>query len=146
MTVFLAAFALLASPALAADPASAAEALAPPAAQEIIYNGEATSILGRLVVGPDGKTVGRIIDLLVDDTGQPRAAVIDVGGFMGIGNRHIAVAWRSLRFAANTDGPGNISLEMTADQITGTPEYQHPGKPVMVAAPPSAPPEAPAKP
>ena len=71
----------------------------PPASQEIIYGGEATSILGRQVTGPDRGAVGRIVDVLVDDTGQPRAVVIDLGGFMGIGNRRIAVAWRALHFA-----------------------------------------------
>ena len=116
-----------------------APAPAPPAAQEVIYSGEATSILGRVVSGPEDKPVGRIIDVLVDDAGQPRAAVIDVGGFMGIGNRHVAVAWRALRFAANAKGPGDISIDMTAAQIAGTPEFEHVGKPVTVAAPPPAP-------
>ena len=116
--------------------ADAVPAPAPPAAQEVIYSGEATSILGRVVNGPEDKPVGRIIDVLVDDAGQPRAAVIDVGGFMGIGNRHVAVAWRALRFAATTKGPGEISIDMTAAQIAGTPEFEHVGKPVTVAAPP----------
>lgn len=129
-----------AGPALAADaPPDAAPPAPPPAAQEMIYKGEATSILGRTVMGPDGKTVGRIIDLLVDDYGQPRAAVVDVGGFMGIGNRHIAVAWRSLRFEADQAEAGRISLDMTEAQIAGTPAFQHTGKPVAVAVPPPAP-------
>ena len=108
----------------------------PPAVQETIYNGEATSILGRLVQGPDSKTVGRIVDVLVDDSGQPRAAVIDVGGFMGIGNRRIAVVWRALHFTADPNGQGSISLEMTVDQIKATPEYKPAGNPMTVAAPP----------
>jgi hypothetical protein len=36
----------------------------------------ASGILGAAVQGPDGKDLGRIIDVLVDDTGKPRAAVI----------------------------------------------------------------------
>ncbi len=107
-----------------------------PAVQETIYNGEATSILGRLVLGPDSKTVGRIVDVLVDDGGQPRAAVIDVGGFMGIGNRRIAVVWRAMHFTADPNGPGSISVEMTVDQIKATPEYKPAGNPMTVAAPP----------
>ncbi len=70
----------------------------PPANQETIYLGEATGILGRTVHDPAGDTVGRIVDVLVDDQGQPRAAVIDFGGFMGVGNRRIAVVWRALHF------------------------------------------------
>ena len=108
----------------------------PPASQELIYQGEATSILGRQVSGPDDKNVGRIVDVLVDDLGQPRAAVVDVGGFLGIGNRRIAVVWRALHFAPEATGEGKIRLEMTADQIKATPEYKAISTPVVVAAPP----------
>jgi len=109
---------------------------APPASQELIYQGEATSILGRQVSGPGDKNVGRIVDALVDDLGQPRAAVVDVGGFLGIGNRRIAVVWRALHFAPEAAGEGKIRLEMTADQIKATPEYKAIRTPVVVAAPP----------
>ena len=123
---------------VASGPGAVAQGAAtpPPAVQETIYNGEATSILGRIVLGPDAKTVGRIVDVLVDDGGQPRAAVIDVGGFMGIGNRRIAVVWRALHFTADPNGAGSISLEMTVDQIKATPEYKPAGNPMSVAAPP----------
>ncbi len=106
-----------------------------PAAQELIYSGEASSILGRNVVGPDGKVVGRVVDVLVDQFGQPRAALVDFGGFMGVGNRRIAVAWRALHFEPDS-GKGKITLEMTVDQISQTPEYRPASKPVVVAAPP----------
>ncbi len=108
----------------------------PPAVQELIFHGDATSILGRVVSGPDGKVVGRIIDVLVDQTGQPRAAVIDVGGFLGVGTRRIAVAWRGLSFAPDKAGPGRITLDMTADQIKVVPEYKPASAPVAVAVSP----------
>jgi hypothetical protein len=108
----------------------------PPASQMLIYQGEATSILGRQVTGPDAKTVGRIVDVLVDDLGQPSAVVVDVGGFLGIGVRRIAVVWRALRFMRDPAGEGQILLEMTANQIKATPEYKAADRPVVVAVPP----------
>jgi hypothetical protein len=121
----------------AAAPASPAPR--EPAAQELIYQGEATSILGRQVRDPEARLVGRIVDVLVDDAGQPRAAIIDFGGFMGVGDRHIAVAWRALRFAPAAR-LGTITLDMTLDQIKATPEYRRPAQaaapPVVVAVPP----------
>ena len=108
----------------------------PPASQMLMYQGEATSLLGRQVTGPDAKTVGRIVDVLVDDLGQPRAVVVDVGGFLGIGVRRIAVAWRALRFTRDSGGEGQISLEMSANQIRTTPEYRAADRPVIVAVPP----------
>ena len=42
--------------------------------------------------------MGRIVDILVDRAGALRAAVIDFGGFFGVGSRKIAVEWHSLHF------------------------------------------------
>ena len=116
-----------------------AQAEAPPAQVELIYHGMAASLLGRTVRDPQNEALGRIVDVLVDEEGQPRAAVIDVGGFMGMGTRRIAVAWRALRFTT-TIGVGRITLDMTLDQIKDTPDYKRPATPadppVTVAVPP----------
>ncbi len=72
--------------------------------------------------------------MLVDDNGQPQAAVIDFGGFLGVGSRKVAVHWSALRF-----NPGSsqhkITLEMTPDQIKAAPEYSNTGKPAPVVTP-----------
>jgi hypothetical protein len=139
---------LSAKPAPAEPPLAkpAPPATPPPAEQELIFQGEATSILGRQVHDPAGHVVGRIVDVLVSDIGQPRAAVIDFGGFMGVGNRTIAVAWRALHFTTAA-GSSTITLDMTQDQIKATPDYRRPdtqaAPPVTVAAPPSTPPPVP---
>lgn len=133
---------LLMAQAPATPPASTPPPQDRPAQQELLYNGEAASILGRTVRGPNDKPIGRIVDLLVDDAGQPRAAVVDVGGFMGMGSRQLAVAWRGLRFLSGPGHPASIVLDMTLDQIKGTPDYKRPASgsstpapPVTVAAP-----------
>ena len=118
---------------LLAAPASAQDAAMPPVVQEPMDAGTATPILGRQVLDQTGKTAGRIVDVLVDGGGQVRAAVIDVGGFMGLGQRRIAVAWRGLRF---NPGDGGITLLMPADQIAAAPEYKPAAKPVVLASPP----------
>jgi len=119
--------------------AASARADDPQAEQTIIYTGEATSILGRSVRDPGGNAIGRVVDVLVDETGQPRAAVIDIGGFMGVGNRRIAVAWRAMHFQPVAEH-GQILLEMSADQLKSVPEYRRPASlpapPVTVAVPP----------
>ena len=138
-----AALLLAAAPLLMAQadaPPAAAPGPPPPAQQELIYHGEAASLLGRTVRDPQANVLGRIVDVLVDDGGQPRAAVIDVGGFMGMGTRRIAVAWRALRFSTAV-GVGRITLDMTLDQIKDTPDFKRPAgpadPPVTVAAPPA---------
>jgi hypothetical protein len=73
----------------------------------------------------------RIVDILVDQTGQVRAAIIDFGGFLGVGSRKIAVAWNALHFPANAKKGEHIALELTRDQVRAAPEFKE-DKPVVV--------------
>src|SRR5262249_48645487 len=54
-------------------------------------------ILGKEVRSASDQAMGRIVDLLVDEGGQPRAAIIDFGGFLGVGIRKIAIEWTILK-------------------------------------------------
>ena len=121
-------------------PARAADT--PPGQVERVPPEQAMAILGSPVAAPDGKTIGRLVDVLVDAAGTPQAGVIDVGGFMGVGARKIAVHWSVLHFApANPKQP--ITLDLTLDQIKAAPEYGNPKKPAPVVLPAKAPEPAP---
>ena len=88
------------------------------------------SVLGkevRTLVEEDGV---RIIDLLADRSGRVRAAVIEFGGFLGIGTRKIAVEWSALRF--ESDGKQTVVIvDLTRDQLRVAPEYK-PNEPAVV--------------
>jgi PRC-barrel domain len=94
----------------------------------------AEAILGRQVAGADGKDIGRLVDVLVDGDGVPQAAVIDFGGFLGVGNRRIAVRWDTLHFAPS-DPDRAITIDMTPDEIKAAPAYTNPNKPAPVVTP-----------
>jgi hypothetical protein len=93
-----------------------------------------TGLLGHVVVGDKDAELGRIVDLLVDAQGRVRAVVVDVGGFMGLGNRKVAVAWSALRFATGQKGPV-ISTEIAPDRIKSWAEYIN-GRPVAILGSP----------
>jgi hypothetical protein len=112
-------------------PAAPPAAARTPAAREELPREASQRIIGREVTGPSGDVVGRIVNVLLDDNGQPRAAVLDYGGFLGVGRRRVAVAWRTLRFS-----PEIVRLELTRDQMRAFPDYKE-GEPVVVAAPPA---------
>jgi hypothetical protein len=99
---------------------------------------QALAILGLPVSEQDGKTVGRLVDVLIDAAGTPEAAVIDFGGFMGVGARKVAVHWSTLHFAPG-DAKHPITLDLTPDQMKAAPEYKDPTKPVPVVVPDTAP-------
>jgi hypothetical protein len=88
---------------------------------------EAKGVLGSAVRSVANEDMGRVIDVVVDRTGSPRAAVIDFGGFLGVGSRKVAIAWNSMRFSR----PDAITLDLTRDQVRAAPQYEQ-GKPVIV--------------
>src|SRR5476649_2568781 len=69
-----------------------------PPAVVILESHELEGILGKEVRSATGEDMGRIVDVVVDRSGQVRAAVIDFGGFLGVGSRKIAVDWGALSF------------------------------------------------
>jgi hypothetical protein len=111
----------------------AANPPAPPAAPEmtILAKHEVEGILGREVRSAADEDMGRIVDVLVDRAGQVRAAIIDFGGFLGVGSRKIAVDWNALHFPEPGKAGERIALELTRDQVKNAPEYKD-GKPVVV--------------
>ena len=80
-------------------------------------------ILGKEVRSPSGQAMGRIVDLLVDETGRPSAAIIDFGGFLGVGIRKIAIDWHTLRFDQNGKKDAVVT-DLGRDQIKAAPEYK----------------------
>jgi hypothetical protein len=103
----------------------------PPPTMTVLGSHEVEGILGREVRDPADENMGRIVDVIVDRTGKVRAAIIDFGGFLGVGSRKIAVEWDALRFPPPADKTDRITLELTRDQVKAAPEYQE-GKPVVV--------------
>src|SRR3984885_8491933 len=91
------------------------------------------SVLGIEAFGSTGDDMGRIVDIIVDRTGQIRAAIIDFGGFLGVGSRKIAVDWRSLHF--DPKKAGAVVVNLTKDQLRVTPVYKAAEPVVMVGGP-----------
>ncbi len=115
----------------AGPPTNASRPAVPPAAVTILTDHEVEGILGREVVSSAGENMGRIVDVLVDRGGQVRAAIIDFGGFLGVGSRKIAVDWSALHFPPPGKPNAKITLELTRDQVKAAPQFQE-GKPIVV--------------
>ncbi len=82
----------------------------------------ASELIGTRVVGANNESIGDINDVIVDRNGQVMAAVVGVGGFLGIGEKDVAVPFKSLEFAnsqqaqamdsnnsGNAAGGGNVT-------------------------------------
>jgi hypothetical protein len=105
-------------------PPAAPKEPAPPPSVTIIGAREAHGVLGREVRSAANENMGRIVDVIVDRAGVVRAAVIDFGGFLGVGSRKIVVDWSALHFGRVANKSDSITLELTKEQVMAAPEYK----------------------
>ena len=119
-----------------AAPATPAPSETPPPAAStgtpatVLDDQQVTAILGNNVRSRNGEDMGRIVDVIVNRDGQVRAAVIDFGGFLGVGSRKVAVDWSALRFEPSGK-PDRISVDLSRNSVRLAPEYKE-GSPVVV--------------
>jgi sporulation protein YlmC with PRC-barrel domain len=128
ITAGLAASALLASVAFAQTPTTTGDranmAPAPAAASDSSYQGNwrASKLVGLKVYNNANESVGSINDLLTDKNGSIKAVVIGVGGFLGVGEHLVAVAFDKIKFvnepvaytgASNVPAPGSRPASST---------------------------------
>jgi len=111
-------------PAAKAAPKEQAKEPSPPPSVTVIGARDAHGILGRDVRGAANEDMGHIVDVIVDRDGKVRAAVIDFGGFLGVGSRKIVVDWNALRFAGVSNKSDSVSLDLNKEQVSAAPEYK----------------------
>jgi hypothetical protein len=80
-------------------------------------------IAGRDIVDITGANVGAISDIIVDSQGNPTLLMVDVGGFLGIGTRTVALDPSTITF----EQQGDLLTSLTKDQIELLPAYEQGG-------------------
>ena len=134
------------NPPPAPPPAAVAPTSPPPPKNiETVDGATVETVLGKQVVDPSGKDMGLVVDILFDRDGAPRAAIIDFGGFLGVGTRKIAVDWQLLKFTPE-DPKAAVQLSLDRPEVQAAPEYKPSASPVAIIGPPPPAPPAPAEP
>ena len=81
-------------------------------------------------------SIGEVDDLLLDATGKVRAVLVDVGGFLGIGERTVALDMSTLTLLTDEAGARFVTVAATRPMLEGAPEYVGaPGAGMGTAAP-----------
>lgn len=75
------------------------------------------------VYGPDDEKIGTVAH--VHGTGPATQVIIDVGGFLGIGSKPVALATNHLNFMRDEDGTVHAVTSMTKDEVKALPEHHH---------------------
>ena len=97
-----------------------------------------SKLKGSDVVGPNDESIGGVNDLLFDKSGKILGVVVGVGGFLGIGQKNVAMDMGAFQMVpassgsapaptSRSDDPTNIKLKVawTQDQIQQAPDFQY---------------------
>lgn len=96
-------------------PPVAAPAPPPPApppliTTRVIDHNQVHGLLDSEVQKPDGKVVGRAVDMVTDAAGKPLEMIVNLQGFLGVGDRKVNFPWNVFRFAPTAKAPITLSL------------------------------------
>jgi sporulation protein YlmC with PRC-barrel domain len=105
---------------LAAFPAFAQNA--PSATVPASDSMKADKLIGHNVVNARNETVGDINAVYVGKDGMVDSVIVGVGGFLGMGEREVALKWSDLTV---TDNGNKIMVNATMDQMKAMPEYKY---------------------
>lgn len=83
----------------------------------------ADDLIGTTVYGAGDENVGSIADVILSSDGQVDAVTVDVGGFLGIGAKEVAVDLDNLAFMRDGDGDLHLYTSLTKEQLEAQPEY-----------------------
>lgn len=82
------------------------------------------------VYDPSDNKIGDVADVLVSQEGQVSALVISVGGFLGIGDKDVAVPFSSVK-QKTKDGKAYLTLDTTKDALKAAPGFTYDSKTMM---------------
>ena len=80
-------------------------------------------LVGTTVYGANDANVGEIGDVVLTQDGKVDAVIIDVGGFLGIGEKEVAVGMDKLSFMTDADGKKYLYTSFTEEQLNAAPAY-----------------------
>jgi len=83
----------------------------------------ADKLTGTTVYGANEENIGEINDVVLTPEGQVDAVVIDVGGFLGVGEKQVAVGMDNLAFMTDEDDELYLFTEFTKEQLEAQPAY-----------------------
>ncbi len=81
-------------------------------------------LTGARVYGANDEDIGEVNELLLDDSGKIKEAVLDIGGFLGLGEHQIAVTMDELKIMRSDDGGDiRVYVNATKEELEAQPEY-----------------------
>jgi hypothetical protein len=84
----------------------------------------ASNWIGKSLYNAADENLGDINDILIGTDGGVRAVVVGVGGFLGIGEKDVAVSFAAIEPRTDADGNVELYINATQEQLEAAPEFQ----------------------
>ena len=86
----------------------------------------ASDVLNARLTNAAGETVGDVNDLLLDKSGKVTHVIVGVGGFLGIGERNVALKFEQVQISRDSNNRISASANVTKDSLNTAPEWKDP--------------------
>ncbi len=105
-----------------------AEAPAKPVEGQITSQSEntvlASNLIGAAVKSPGDETIGEINDVIVTTDGAVEGVVIGVGGFLGLGEKDVAIELAAISLETTESGRATFVLNATREDLEAAPGFK----------------------
>lgn len=89
----------------------------------------ADKLTGARVYGPNDEDIGEVNRLVLNNNSQVQLVVLDIGGFLGVGEREIAVTPEEINIVRNSQGDDlRVYVDANKDALMAQPEYKAPAE------------------
>ena len=87
----------------------------------------AEQLTGVEIYGPNDEEVGEISDLVIAEDGTVTDVIVDVGGFLGLGEKPVSIGYDQVQLLKEADGDDmRAYVSMTEEQLKELPKYEAP--------------------
>jgi sporulation protein YlmC with PRC-barrel domain len=83
----------------------------------------ASELVGLTVYNPADEVLGDVNDVVWYEAGDVEGVIIGVGGFLGIGEKSVAVSYEALEITTDQDGNKKLVFDATHDELAAAPEF-----------------------
>jgi hypothetical protein len=84
----------------------------------------ASNLIGQVVYNGKDENIGEINDLVTDRSGKIVAVLIGSGGFLGIGEKDVAVRFEDLKLARDESDNIKVIADLSKETLAAAPDYQ----------------------
>lgn len=83
-----------------------------------------SKVVGLNVYNSKQEKIGDINDLIIGTNGAITHAVVGVGGFLGVGEKNVAVPFASVKMSRDKDGNLSAMVDSTKEALTAAPTFK----------------------